>query len=272
MSDKNTKHPYHRTLKEYASSTSLHGISYIFDGNQLLHERILWVLVVVIAVMIGTHLSWNIFKTWQDDPTLIRIGTTGLPVENIEFPAITICGQGMVQEVVDAALLHQFNRYLSLKNKDFSGLNSEEIVQEGHSFLRDMYPGARMFPNHLVKLMASPNQNIDQAIKADSAFNPNILSNTNCLKKEEKSNVSKPRRKRQSSINTEKDCPAGDWWYDGYGTCLHFNPNGRKTYSEAESYCNSLGSGIGLYQVKNEGLGYSTLWDALRSQGKIKIL
>ena len=267
MADNNVKRPYFRTLIEYASLTSLHGISYIFEQNRFLYERILWICAILIAILIGTHLSWDAYRTWQDDPILITVGTTALPVEKIEFPAITICGQGSVQEVVDAALFHQFNRYLLLKNKDFSDLNSEEITQEGHSFLLDMYPGARMLPNHLVRLMASPNQDIDQIIKADSTFNPHSVSSLNCLDEEEEKR-SKPRRKRQSSINDAKECPNGNWWYDGYGTCLHFNPNGKKTFNEAQSYCNSLGNGIDLFQVKNEGLGYSILWDALRNHGK----
>ena len=123
-----------------------------------------------------------------------------------------------------------------------------------------------MLPNHLIRLMASPNQNVDQIIKADSTFNKHILSDIDCWD-EKDINESKPRRKRQSSIKNEKDCPDGNWWYDGYGTCLHFNPNGKKTYDEAQSYCNSLGDGIDMFQVKEEGLGYSTLWDALRNQG-----
>ena len=266
MMNKDFKRPYFRTLKEYAGKTSLHGISYIFELNRFDFERIIWMIIVLVAILIGAFLSWNSYKTWQDDPILISISTTGLPVEEIEFPAITICGQGMVQEVVDAALFQQFNRYLSLKDKDFSDLTSEEIIKEGHSFLLDMYPGARMLPNHLVRLMASPNQNVDQIIKADSTFNQHILSDIGCWDEKEK-NESKPRRKRQSSINNEKDCPDGNWWYDGYGTCLHVNPNGRKTYSEAQSYCSSLGNGIDLFQVKEGGLGYSTLWDALRNQG-----
>ena len=145
-------------------------------------------------------------------------------------------------------------------------MNSEEITQEGHSFLLDMYPGARIPPSHLVRLMASPDQNIDQIIKADSTFNSHLLSSLSCWGGKEENGV-KPRRKRQSSINDVKDCPDGNWWYDGYGTCLHFNPNGKKTYDEAQSYCNSLGDGIDMFQMKEDGLGYSTLWDALRNQG-----
>ena len=267
MSDKDIKNPYHRSLNEYGASSSLHGISYIFERNQTVHERSFWIFVVIVAVLIGTYLSFNIFRTWQDDPILITIGTTGLPVENIEFPAITICGQGLVQEVVDAALFHQFNRYLSLKNINFDDLSQEEIVQEGHSFLKDMYPGAKALPNHLVRLMASPNQNVDQIIKADSEFNTEVLSDINCLE-EKHENSSKSRRKRQTSITTEQDCPEGDWWYDGFGTCLHFNPNGRKTFTEAQEYCNSLGNGIDMFQIKEEGLGYSMLWDSLRNQSK----
>ena len=53
MSDKDIKNPYHRTLNEYGVSSSLHGISYIFERNQTVHERSFWMFVVIVAIMIG---------------------------------------------------------------------------------------------------------------------------------------------------------------------------------------------------------------------------
>ena len=40
------------------------------------------------------------YVNWQENPTLNSLLTTGLPIADIDFPAITICGEGSIYEVV----------------------------------------------------------------------------------------------------------------------------------------------------------------------------
>ena len=274
VEDISIKRPYFYTIKEYALSSTIHGIGYIFETNRLIFERLLWIIVLIVAVLIGTLLSIYTYKSWQDDPILTSVGTTGFPIEKIEFPSITICGQGYINEVVDAALYHQFKEYLKIKHKRpkrFSELASDELLQEGRSFLIDMYPGAKMLPNELVRIMASPNEEVDKIIKTESIYYPDTLID-NCASPDaqNESNVQiTNRRKRYTTNKKAEECPDDSWWYNGYGSCVHYNPNlGRKKWSEATSYCESLGDNIGLFAVEDEGRGYSTLWDALHKEGK----
>ena len=44
-----TKKPYFKTLKEYSSSSTTHGIAYVFENDRLIIERVLWIIVVIIA-------------------------------------------------------------------------------------------------------------------------------------------------------------------------------------------------------------------------------
>jgi hypothetical protein len=39
------------------------------------------------------YLSYNAYYNWQDDPIITTVSTTALPINNLEYPAITICGQ-----------------------------------------------------------------------------------------------------------------------------------------------------------------------------------
>ena len=41
------------------------------------------------------------YISWQENPTLNSLLTTGLPIADIDFPAITICGEGSIQEVTN---------------------------------------------------------------------------------------------------------------------------------------------------------------------------
>ena len=38
-------------------------------------------------------LSISAYIDWKKNPVLTTIGTTGHPIEKVEFPAITICAQ-----------------------------------------------------------------------------------------------------------------------------------------------------------------------------------
>ena len=70
-----------QTVEEYASSTSIHGISYIFDrqpkfkiffGYKFFHrelnlvDRFLWTVVVLFFLVLATVLTWNTWTQWQD--------------------------------------------------------------------------------------------------------------------------------------------------------------------------------------------------------------
>ena len=39
------------------------------------------------------------YNDWQSNPTMTILQTTGKPVSDVEFPAITICGHGSIHQV-----------------------------------------------------------------------------------------------------------------------------------------------------------------------------
>ena len=43
---------------------------------------------------------------------MTTISTTAYPIQNIDFPAITICSQGTAKDIMDKVLLRQFETYL----------------------------------------------------------------------------------------------------------------------------------------------------------------
>lgn len=87
--------PFSKTLIEYSSSSTTHGIFYIFERDRLVLERVLWFAVVIIAIMFAVSWSLLAYYEWQDVPMLTTISTTGLPIQDVPFPSITICAQGL---------------------------------------------------------------------------------------------------------------------------------------------------------------------------------
>ena len=71
--------------------------------------------------------SYTIYKEWQNQPVLTTIGTTGLPIEKIKFPAITICGQGSSKDILNNAMFRQLGTYLASQGKNISEMSEEEV-------------------------------------------------------------------------------------------------------------------------------------------------
>ena len=91
--------PVLKTAKEYGESTTVHGIPYILEDGRHPLERILWIILVGIGAGMAAFLSLNIYNDWQSNQIITSVGTTGYSIENIEFPAVTICAQGSIQRV-----------------------------------------------------------------------------------------------------------------------------------------------------------------------------
>ena len=67
-------------------------------------------------VLLGSYWSIQAYLDWQANPVLTTVNTTAYPVKSIEFPAVTICGQGMNDDVITAGMFKQFFNYLWKQN------------------------------------------------------------------------------------------------------------------------------------------------------------
>ena len=70
---KKGKRPCYRTLKEYSSASTTHGIAYVFEDDRLVLERVLWIIVIIIAIFFAALFSINAYTNWQDEPVLTSI-------------------------------------------------------------------------------------------------------------------------------------------------------------------------------------------------------
>ena len=211
--------PVSRTAHEYAAGTTVHGITYIFEEGRLILERVIWLIVVALAVTFALVLSISAYHNWQDNPVLTTIRTTGHPIEEVDFPSITICAQGAANEIIDAALFKQFFDYLQGKDLEYDEMNADEIKREGVSFLMEKYPGATKAPNELVRFMTSPD--VDKSMQSLAVLNPEDQTPDSC---------GTNRRKRSS------ECPSSEWIYNLHGVCVLISEQ-VMTKGEGDSFC-----------------------------------
>ena len=212
------------TTTEFCEATSIHGFAYISNGRNSGVERLFWFIVVILAISFTTYQVIVLYQEWQDEPVISTLETVAEPIEDIEFPAVTICPQGSRQEIIDSVLFRQLKEYIESKKGSSSALTSAQMLELTDQFLKDVYPGANGKPTQLTKLLSSDNPSLaiqNDAVlglqeECDPADNNEILNSMN----------------KELSNDT---CPEG-FHMLGNLYCVHVTED-HLTYNEASSYC-----------------------------------
>ena len=233
-----------RTSREYASSTTVHGVAYVFDHRHPVVARIFWSICVVLAISLTSYQMTSLYTQWEDDPVITTLDTVALPIEDIEFPAVTICPQGAVKEIMDSVLFKQLKEYImekklneSRKKREVFGMRKkewnltyEEMMIEAEEFLKDVYPGAKETPKNFVLLMEADDPEI--AIQNEAVLIPAADQTCNQTENMETYN------NLNKQLNNDS-CPDGFELFDGYG-CVHTSAS-KMPYDDALDYCKEQG-------------------------------
>ena len=108
----------------------------------------------------------------------------GKPINEIDYPSITICSHGSMEDMIEEAVKKQFEKYaLVKKNKTIAGQKfrpkrsaamsptEEEVDELWKSYIADYYPDTKLEPQKLVQLFR-PEIAPDNYIAAKSIINP----------------------------------------------------------------------------------------------------
>ena len=96
------------TVKEYSDHTTIHGINYVFASFLSFHDRLFWLFIFIAGLIFSVYLSLDAFLDWRKNMIVTRFENSELPVTEIEFPAVTICSQGLNMENVAQAVTRDF--------------------------------------------------------------------------------------------------------------------------------------------------------------------
>ena len=222
------------TTKEYSSATTIHGIAYLSDDHVPVLQRLLWAVVVCMAIYLATYQVSNLYNDWQDDPVVTTLETVALPIEDIEFPAVTICPQGSRQEIVDLVLFRQLTEYIGKSRNNLTTFTEEEMAEQVVAFLNDVYPGASGKPTLVTKLLASDNPKL-------SIENEAVLQLEEICDPSMNADITKALNKH---LNNDT-CPNDFVMAQGSNYCVHAAST-PMSYTEASQYC-SVRSGSRLF-------------------------
>jgi hypothetical protein len=229
------------TAKDYASSTTAHGLPHIVEEGYSITERVFWTIVVLLAFVFILYQTSNLYTDWQDNPVVTSLDTVALPIEKISFPAVTICPQGSVNSIMSKVLFKQFTEYMKKKQPNRTDITVELMMKEASTFLHDVYPGAKDSPIKLVSLMTSDDPKKTVESKA-------------VLKQDDDSGCDSS-EKITDALNKQlsnDSCPS-DFEVVVDNGCIH--TGGRKmTYNEATDYCNQKSGSELLYFDSYQGI------------------
>ena len=124
------------TLKSYSSNATVHGLSYITDLRLPVVDRVVWFVVVVVFGAGAAFLSHGVFQVWQNNLVVTKLKNTELPVTQLDFPAVTICSEGLNMEAVQRVIETDYKEW---KKRPKRADKDEDLIKEVEKFLLTTY-------------------------------------------------------------------------------------------------------------------------------------
>ena len=83
-------------IYEYFSETTVHGFHYIVTGRNWL-ERLFWASLIVCGFTLSSLIFYRAYNDWNETPLETTIEQVSLPVEQLNYPAVTVCNPSELQ-------------------------------------------------------------------------------------------------------------------------------------------------------------------------------
>ena len=114
----------HATADDYAEGATVHGVGYIFNELLPTIDRVIWAVSVTFFFILAIFFTTNSYIDWQDNLVITTLKNTAKDVTELEFPAVTICSEGLNMDAVSKALARDFTEWSDDKAKKVSALKS----------------------------------------------------------------------------------------------------------------------------------------------------
>ena len=113
---RNLKGEVKENVLGYFSQTTVHGFRYVVQGRNIF-ERVIWILFILFGFMYSSKTVWDAWVYWDTHPVETTIDQVSVPVQELPFPAITVCDTQSLQ-------MPRRNRWMFLETL----LNSVEVI------------------------------------------------------------------------------------------------------------------------------------------------
>ena len=114
-----------KRLHEYGSQSTIHGIGYILNSGLSTLDRLFWFLIFVGAAYTAKIIIGKSFYSWQDSLVITSLKDIDKSVAGMDFPAVTICPNGLHFNFAEAALIKEYNIWRLNKTQSILNENDE---------------------------------------------------------------------------------------------------------------------------------------------------
>ena len=88
--------------------------------NRSFATRIIWLILIILALAGAAIFASNIFLDWQEERTITSLKTISKPVNELDFPSVTICKDGQNLQAV--------MKMVEKDNKKWAGKRTRAVV------------------------------------------------------------------------------------------------------------------------------------------------
>ena len=238
--------------KEFSSATTIHGISYLASPDHSIGSKLFWMVTVILAILGTSYQVFSMWWLWGELPVITTLDTIFYPIEKLEFPAVTLCPQGSVLEIMDTVFYYQFEKWVMRKiEKDDSSRNKRNtdnsnghlssflnsltnasVVDLLNAFMNETYPGANDIPTKFAAFLSSDDP--DKMIESNAILMPE--NESPCEEKDNQEFLD------QVKQNLGEECP--ERFKNLNSTTCILLADAKMTYDAASSYCRDKGATI----------------------------
>ena len=109
---------------KYASQSTVHRIGYIFDITPITTiDR--WSIVVIGVMLMALWMISTLYINWKDTPVCTTLKTTTKTIPNLDFPAVTICTNGLHIGFVEKVIYHNFRQWKESRPQSNNNIDTE---------------------------------------------------------------------------------------------------------------------------------------------------
>lgn len=126
-------------VREYLVSSTLHGLRYIGTTTISVFERVFFGISFLMVVVLAAYFISNIYQKWRETPVIIGLDPVSTNINEIPFPAVTICNMNQVKKSFAASLTTEKDRIIldSICTQGDNLNDESENVEGKWSYVRE---------------------------------------------------------------------------------------------------------------------------------------
>ena len=148
------------SIADFASNSTTHGISYVFEKDVHYWSRLVWLFTVLGLFTLAIVMITSLYGNWKASPITTTIEDPAVPINEIDFPAITLCGLGTASGLARITYGKQIRDYLMSQGIDVSSIDEDAFADDyfeafGYEYEQELYGDLALDPYFLAQLLAA---------------------------------------------------------------------------------------------------------------------